>query len=312
MFERWGPHSSDSHLGHFYGLALPLLMRGLPVEPVQIETAELNRYKTLLLTYDGQKPPTPEFHDTLAAWVKSGGALIVVDDDLDPFHNIREWWNTGAMHYATPRHHLFDKLGLDHDTIGQHKVGEGAVVFVDRAPSRLSRCQGGADRIRIAVQQAMSATGQAWKESPALVLRRGPYIVVAGIGDGSTDAKPVTLRGRFIPLFDAAQPVVKEYPVAPRARGLLVDLDRYPKDFVGVIAAACEVTNEAVAEESITFNAIGQAETDAVVSVMLPRSPKRVMINGEALPANAFDHKDGVLRIRFPNRAETIRVVVWR
>jgi len=65
MFERWGPDSSDSQLGHFYGLALPLLMRGLPVEPVQIETAELNRYKTLLLSYEGQKPPKPEFHDAL-------------------------------------------------------------------------------------------------------------------------------------------------------------------------------------------------------------------------------------------------------
>jgi hypothetical protein len=38
MFQRWGPDASDSHLGHFYGLALPLLMRGLPVEPMQIET----------------------------------------------------------------------------------------------------------------------------------------------------------------------------------------------------------------------------------------------------------------------------------
>src|SRR2546423_486920 len=43
MFQRFGPDSSDSHLGHFYGLALPLLMRGLPVEPVQIETAKLDR-----------------------------------------------------------------------------------------------------------------------------------------------------------------------------------------------------------------------------------------------------------------------------
>jgi hypothetical protein len=104
-------------------------MRGLPVEPVQIETAELNRYKTLLLSYEGQKPPKAEFHDTLTAWVKGGGALIVIDDDRDPFHKVREWWNTGEMNYATPRHHLFDKLGLAHDATGSHKVGDGAVVL---------------------------------------------------------------------------------------------------------------------------------------------------------------------------------------
>ena len=66
MFQRFGPDASDADLGSFYGLALPLLMRGVPVEPVQIETAELGRYNTLLLTYEGQKPPAAAFHDALA------------------------------------------------------------------------------------------------------------------------------------------------------------------------------------------------------------------------------------------------------
>ena len=312
MFQRWGPNSSDGDLGHFYGLALPLLMRGLPVEPVQIETAQLDRYKTLLLTYDGQKPPTREFHETLAAWVKAGGALIVADDDLDSFNKVREWWNTGELHYDTPRYHLFDTLGLAHHATGEHKVGKGAVVFVDRAPSRLSRCHGGADRVRDAVQRGMKATAQTWKESPALVLRRGPYIVVAGIDDGASQAKTVTLKGRFIPLFDAAQPLVKEYRVTPGVRGLLVDLDRYPKDFIGVIAAACRVSNEEVTSASVSFDAIGQAETNAVVSMLVPRSPTQVTMGGNPATPDAFDYADGVLRLRFTNRAETIRIsIAW-
>jgi hypothetical protein len=39
MFERADPHASDANLGSFYGLALPLLKYGIPVEPVQIESA---------------------------------------------------------------------------------------------------------------------------------------------------------------------------------------------------------------------------------------------------------------------------------
>lgn len=165
MFQRFGPDASDSHLGQFYGLALPLLMRGVLVEPVQIETAQLDRYKTLLLSYEGQKPPRPEFHDALAAWVRNGGALIIVDNDGDPFNKVREWWNSGDMHYATPRHHLFEKLGLATDAVGLHKVGRGAVVFEIHSPSRLSRKSGGADQVRTAVKQAMAQTGQMWKES---------------------------------------------------------------------------------------------------------------------------------------------------
>jgi len=315
MFQRWGKDWSDSHLGHFYGLALPLLMRGVPVEPVQIETAQLDRYKTLLLSYEGQKPPKADFHDTLTAWVKAGGALIVIDDDRDPFHSVREWWNTppvaGEMKYATPRHHLFDKLGLAHDATGQHKVGKGSVVYENLSPARLSRSSDGAERVRDSVKQAMTATGQMWKESPALVLRRGPYIIAAGL-DFASQTQPITLNGRFIPLFDASQPLVHEYTISAGSRSLLVDLDRYPKSHIGVIAAACRVTNEAVTDESISFDAIGQADTNAVVSLLLPSPPKRVTINGTALKPQALDHADGVLRIRFPNRAETIRVAVWR
>ena len=36
MFQRAGPASSDADLGSFYGLALPMLKRGVPVEPVLV------------------------------------------------------------------------------------------------------------------------------------------------------------------------------------------------------------------------------------------------------------------------------------
>src|SRR2546430_9502114 len=188
------------------------------------------------------------------------------------------------MNYATPRHHLFDQLGLLHDAIGQHKVGMGTVVFASDSPSRLSRTNGGAEQVRAAVKRAMADTGQTWKESPALVLRRGPYIIAAGLDFGGKTT-PLTLSGRFIPLFDPTQSVVHQFTVGAGVRGLLVDLDRYPKDHVGVVAAACRVTNEKVTSESVTFDTIGQADTNAVVSLLLPRPPKGVTIDGDALEA---------------------------
>ena len=60
MFEREQPRPSDPHLSHFYGLALPLLKRGLPVTPVQLENVTLPGFlagqRVLLLSYQGQKP----------------------------------------------------------------------------------------------------------------------------------------------------------------------------------------------------------------------------------------------------------------
>ena len=76
MFQRVDPAPSDANLGSFYGLAVPLVKRGIPVEPVQIESADkpdfLSRYKLLLLTYEGQKPPTAAFHEALANLVRTG------------------------------------------------------------------------------------------------------------------------------------------------------------------------------------------------------------------------------------------------
>ena len=313
MFQRFGPDASDGDLGSFYGLALPLLMKGVPVEPVQIETAELDRYNTLLLTYEGQKPPTAAFHDALAAWVKGGGALVVIDDDKDPFNAVREWWNEGGNAYETPRVHLFEKLGLDAGGEGTFAVGNGVVVYAKQSPAALSHNAGGGDRVRELVKTAMNKGGTEWKESGAFVLRRGPYVVAAGLGDvdASQGGASGSLTGRFIPLFDAALPTVGSVAVAPGSRALLVDLDRVEKP-AGVVAAACRARDEVVTDDAVSFVADGLEGSPAVVCLKLPAAPKGVTVDGVALPADAYDFVDGVARVRFTNRAEPVKVVVQR
>jgi hypothetical protein len=123
---------------------------------------------------------------------------------------------------------------------------------------------------------------------------------------------PLTLKGRFIPLFDASQPLIHEYTVGAGARGLLVDLDRYPRSHIGVVAAACQVTNEKVTDSSITFDTIGQSQTNAVVSVLMPQAAQGVSIDGKPADASSFDYSEGVLRVRFSNRAETVAVSISR
>ncbi len=311
MFQRFGPDASDPQLGSFYGLALPLLMRGLPVDPVQIETADLSPYKVLLLTYEGQKPPTEAFHVKLAAWVRAGGGLVVVDNDRDPFNKVREWWNMGEKHYATPREDLFEKLGLKADQAGTFKVGKGTVAFVKKSPAAWSRQKQGADQVRALVRPTAEAVGVAWKESAALVLRRGPYLVAAGLDDPAGNPPP-TLTGRFLPLFDPTQTVVSKYKVYPGRRGFLIDLDALPSDRIGVIAAACRAREEVVTDDSITFRADGVEDSPAVVTLMLPAAPKSVSVDGKELPADAHDFAGGLLRVRFTNRAKGVAVEVRR
>jgi hypothetical protein len=195
MFERADPFPSDPGLGSFYGLALPLLKHGVPVEPVQIESAGtpgfLSRYKMLLLTYEGQKPPAPEFHDGLAKWVREGGALVVVDSDDDPYNAVREWWNTAPNSYKTPREHLFERLGIPRDADGLFHVGRGVVLSKRSSPAALSHRKDGGEVVRGFARQAAGAVHLPWKESDALVLRRGPYIIGAGLDDCIAPSKSI-------------------------------------------------------------------------------------------------------------------------
>ena len=315
MFQRGEPSPGDAHLGSFYGLALPLLKRGVPLEPVQIESATqpgfLDAYRLLLLTYEGQKPPTPAFHDALAAWVRKGGALIVVDDDSDPYNAVREWWNTAPEKFRTPREHLFKTLGLDADARDLQHVGKGIVLRESASPAALTYEKNGADRVRALARKAADAVNLPWTETNALVLRRGPYVIAAGLDESLPDAPPV-LRGRFVNLFDAQLPVVSEVKITPGRRALLLDLDVAGKSggIPRIAAAAARIRDEKTTPGGLSFRAEGVAETEGIVRIIAPHAPSSVRINGEPLQAGAWDFDGGALSVRFSNSPEGARVEI--
>lgn len=312
MFQRYGASPSDEQLGNFYGLSMPLLKRGMPVEPVQVETASLDPYKVLLLTYEGQKPPTPAFHDRLNAWVRKGGVLVVVDDDQDPYNAVREWWNTGNNHFAKPRHALFDTLGIQPDTRGPTAVGDGFVIYESASPTKLSRDPAGGNRIRSLAHEAADAVKLEWKETNALVLRRGPYVIAAGLDESVPDAAPQRLTGRFVNLYDARQDVVDAIDLNAGKRAFAIDLNRFPKDSVGVIAAAGRVRDERITDATISFNVDGIENSAAVISVLTPTLPKRVTLDGMDLPGSAWDFNNGICRVRFTNTATPRALAIER
>ncbi len=315
MFERADPHPSDQYLGSFFGLALPLVMRGIPAEPVQIESAGapgfLNRYKLLLLTYEGQKPPSPDFHTALARWVRAGGALLVVDNDDDPYNAVREWWNTAPFAYKTPREHLFKLLGIPEDGAGLFHVGRGVVLAERVSPAALTYKTDGADVLRGYARQAAAAVHLPWSETSALVLRRGPYVVAAGLDEPIAGAKPVTLTGHFVDLFDPGVPVRTSVTLTPGTRDLLYDLSAGPSDSAPrIVAAACRVSEERSSARLFSFKADGIADTNAVVRIEMRRKPVSVSIGGKLLGAGAYEMDGDTLLLRFANSVEPVEVEV--
>lgn len=323
MFQRAAPQPSDVNLGGFYGLALPLLMRGMPVEPVQVEssyhgsqaTGSLRAYKVLLLTYDGQKPPSPAFHAALAEWVRAGGALIVIDDDKDPYDRATDWWNSGGNTYATPRDQLFKMLGLAPGATGLHAVGKGYVLYESESPAALTYSPSGATRVFELLQIVAKSIHLSLTETNALVLRRGPYVIAAGLdvesGSGEqAPAHPVSVTGDLINLFDPDLKESGRVNIQPGTRALLLDVNYYKSSMPRVLAAAARITNEHATDGRLVFHAEGIDQTRALVRILATRPAKEITLNGKPLDASQYEQSGRTLLIHFINAARPQQIQI--
>ena len=292
-------------------------MRGMPVEPVQIESAYsksaagfLNPYKLLLLTYEGQKPPSPQFHSALAAWVRAGGALIVLDDDKDPYNKATDWWNSQGNHFATPRDHLFQALGLPPAATGIHAVGKGYVLYESQSPASLTYLSDGGNRVYNLVQRAAKSARVPLKETNALVLRRGPYVVAAGLDKDPAvsdlaSTHPVSVTGDLINLFDADLSESSEVAVQPGTRALLLDVNYFKSSTPRILAASAKITAENASAGSLAFEAEGIDQTNAVVRILSTKPPREITVNGKRLDPGQYRQSGRTLLLHFCEHGHT-------
>jgi hypothetical protein len=309
MFERGEPQPSDPHLSHVYGLALPLLKRGLPVAPVQLENVTVSNYlagfKVLLLTYQGMKPLTPAVHAPLADWVKRGGALVFCDDDSDPFNAVRDWWNSGTNHFSTPREALFAQLGAPGQADKTSwSFGKGRVIWLRKNPAQLARSAAGAEEVVNATRQAAKAAKLKWRETNYLLLRRGPYVVAAGL-DESTSGAAKTLRGQFVNLFDPELRVLERVTLTPGSRYFLRDLTaKKSGSEPELLAAAVKALPVSHDGKTISFAVEGVADTPAVMLWRTKKAPSAVTLDGQPVNAVEFSAAKHLLWLRFANEAQ--------
>ena len=306
MFQRGDPTPSDPRLGNVYGLAMPLLKHGMPVMPVQLETVtvphSLDAYRILFLSYDGQKPLTPDVHAPLADWVRRGGVLVFCDRDADPYLKVREWWNTNGKDFATPRQHLFESLGLAETAAAEecHPIGRGGLIWLRERPATFSTSAEGASRVVAAAELAAKRTGLKWRDTNFLLLRRGEYLVAAGL-DESIEGSPRALHGRFVSLFDPDLQVQTAVSLKPGSRLLLLDLDAAHLDKPHLLASACKAVPRQQTDRGLEFSVSGIGDTQGIMLIESPRRPRAVTLAGETLNTFEYSEASHLLWIRFKN-----------
>jgi hypothetical protein len=321
MFQRFPTHKdySDPRLSNFYGMAMPLLKSGVPVETVHMENLAfpetLKDIKVLIMSYANMKPPTAEVHRQLGEWVRKGGILLYYGRDDDPFQQVKEWWNTGGNDFSTPSQHLFKLLGI-HSEAGSYAVGKGRVYIVREDPKEIIMTAGQDSGFVQMVQQAYQQAGRSPLEfKNYLYLERGPY-TLAAVMDESVSAAPLTIKGPVIDLFDPNLPVLSGKIVQPGEQTYLYALDRVSdKRQARVLCAASRTYAEKRSPGSYSFVARSPLGTQNVMRILLPSRPTMIEVGGVKLDmadrtTHEWDAVSHTCLLRFVNDNKGVSVAI--
>ncbi len=321
MFQRFptfGEEYTDRRHSNFYGLALPLLKHGVPVQLVQMENLlhpeTLRDIRVLLMSYAHMKPMKPEYHKVLADWVKNGGALVYVGRDNDPYQTIREWWNQGKNHYKAPSEHLFEQLGAEPKsktlTI---KEGKGILSILRKNPKEIATAKGGGDELRALIKTCLCEIGyeNEWKKQNVLHLQRGPYDIAAVLEESVSDT-PYTIPGPVIDLYNPDLLVLDKKVIEPGERAFLLSLSRFTKESPCILAAASRVSDRKKEGATYTFTLKGPANTQGIARILLKSKPEKLTIQSSAeTPMEPeWDETTKTMLIRYPNSPDGVQVIV--
>ena len=321
MFQRFPVHEGydDPQLSNFYGMALPLLKRGIPVEMVHFENLgiaeSLKKIKVLVMSYSNMKPLTSKGHNYLANWVRKGGVIIYVGRDDDPFQTVQEWWNTKGNNYKAPSEHLFEIMGINvNSNQSEYRYGKGCVYLLRKNPKELLMQKAQDDTFVNMVKKGYERAGiNDWHTKNFFYLERGPYTIVSAMTENK-DTASVVINRPVIDLFNPELPVLNKKEVHPGEQAFLYDLQRVKdQKKPAVLCAAARIYKEERLGMSYSFTAKGPTNTKNAMRIFLPIKPLQIKVsssieNKAAVFESEWDENSHTLLLQFQNRSEGIDV----
>ena len=299
----------DPQLSNFFGLALPLLKRGVPVSITHLENTGYadtwKDVKVLLMTYSNMKPLNPKAHQDLADWVKQGGIIIYCGRDNDPYQQVLEWWNQNENAYTAPSQHLFQLMQIPEKAEeGVYAYGKGRVYVVRQDPKEFVMQEAGDQSLLSVIEKAYGKL----EYKNHFYLERGPYVLAAVVDENAVSSEPLQLKGNYIDLFDPKLPCLKQKSVNPGEQAFLFNINAVSqKNRPQVLASASRQSDETIGKRTYSFIAKSPAETDNVMRILLPKKPKGIQISANQVTSE-WDADTHTLLLQFENNPEGVQV----
>lgn len=320
MFQRFPNHAGyeDPQFSSFYGQTLPLLKKGIPVDIVHIENTPFAQtfkdLKVLVMSYSNMKPLDAKFHSYIADWVKNGGALVYCGEDIDPYQSVLEWWNTNGNNYNAPSEHLFEQMGMERKpAAGTFSYGKGTVVVLREDPKHFVLQAGNdATYFQTIADVYKKVTKKAVETKNNFIVERGPYTITAVL-DESVSAEPLHLKGLYIDLFDKDLPVLTEAVINPGEQGYYYNIKNVARGTKAkVLCGASRIYDEQVSANSYSFVAKSPLNTTNISRILLPKAPKKVLVNGQEMQdiQALWNQSSKTMRLGFENNPEGVKVAI--
>ena len=303
----------DPQLSNFFGLALPLLKRGVPVSITHLENTGYadtwKDVKVLLMTYSNMKPLDPKAHQDLADWVKQGGIIIYCGRDNDPYQRVLEWWNQNGNTYTAPSQHLFQLMQMPQKAEeGVYQYGKGRVYVVRQDPKEFVMQEANDHSLLSVIEKAYGKL----EYKNHFYLERGPYTLAAVVDEDAVSSEPLQLNGSYIDLFDPKLPCLKQKTVNPGEQAFLFNIHAVSqKNRPQVLASASRQSDEVIGKRTYSFIAKSPAETDNVMRILLPKKPKDIKVSANQFTSE-WDADTHTLLLQFENNPEGVQVnIEW-
>lgn len=312
----------DPQLSNFYGEALPLIKRGIPVGITHIENVGYEdtwkKVKVLLMSYSNMKPLDPEAHKHLAEWVKNGGVIVYSGRDDDPYQNVYEWWNQNGNTYTAPSQHLFSLMNIPEKAEeGMYEYGKGKVYVIRQDPKEFVMNKGG-DEPLIKVVEA--AYGEPLNIKNSFLLERGAYTLASVLSESPAGGENLTVKGLFINLFDPNLPVCEGVIIPEGNQAFLYNINKVKdKKRPQVLAAASRQYDEQIGKKQYSFVAKSPKNTNNIMRILLPKKPKTVLLytqnpSGETAEIKAdkqeWDNNSKTLLLGFENEPDGVKIEI--
>ena len=301
----------DPQLSNFFGLALPLLKRGVPVSITHLENTGYSDtwkdVKVLLMTYSNMKPLDPKAHQDLADWVKKGGIIIYCGRDNDPYQRVLEWWNQDGNNYTAPSQHLFQLMQMPEKAEEDvYRYGKGRIYVVRQDPKEFVIQEKGDQSLLSVIEKAYGKL----EYKNHFYLERGPYTLATVVDENAVSSKPLQLNGNYIDLFDPKLPCLKQKTVNPGEQAFLFDINAVKKrNRPQVLASASRQSDESIGKRTYSFIAKSPAETDNVMRILLPKNPKGITVSSNQFTSE-WDERTHTLLLQFENDPEGVHVKI--